>query len=183
MDSSLKSQIPRLARLMQTTPAALYERQRGLVRDGLLPSEEGRGPGSGVRTTPSSVALLILAALASENLRKSTSRAADLGNALPVDAPHCPLTRRTNFGTALLYLLGATGVAAAVIDIEVSRTAMRARIRYHDDAGEIAVSRFGVPEASEPALRVIAVLSGDGFKEIANTVQGIVLEGFNGEGQ
>lgn len=183
MASSLKGYIPALARLMHASPAAVYERQRALVRAGQLAPEEGRGPGSGVRTTAPSVALLILATLASDNLRESAGRVAALASARPVGAPRCPLTRRTNFGTALAFLLSATGTADSVAEIDVSRTAPRARIRYYNDAGEIAVSEFAVPKASEPELRVTATLSGAAFNKIASDIQAIVLESFNREEQ
>ncbi len=179
--ASLKAYIPALARLMHTSPAAVYERQRALVRAGQLAPEEGRGPGSGVRTTAPSVALLILATLASDNLRESAGRVAALAGARPVGASRCPLTRRANFGAALSFLLSATGTAASVVEIEVSRTAPRARIRYYDDAGAIAVSEFAVPKASEPELRVTATLSGAAFSRIAADVQSILRESFNPE--
>ena len=50
--ASLKSLIPELARALDMTSAALYERQRALVRASLLQQRPGHGPGSGVVATP-----------------------------------------------------------------------------------------------------------------------------------
>ena len=63
---SLKGLIPRLAHELGMTPDALYERQRALVRAGLLKGVEGKGPGSGVRATPYATALLLIAVLAAD---------------------------------------------------------------------------------------------------------------------
>ena len=60
-DPSLKSLIPYLASKFEMTPFALYERQRALVRAGLIHAVPGRGAGSGVRATPHSVAMLLIA--------------------------------------------------------------------------------------------------------------------------
>jgi hypothetical protein len=66
--NSLKSIIPLLSDLLRLSEHALYERQRALVRGGLLKATEGRGPGSGVKATPESVAMLIISVLATDSL-------------------------------------------------------------------------------------------------------------------
>src|ERR1700730_12936218 len=71
MTTSLKAYMPPLARLLGVTPAMLYERQRSLVRAGLLDAGSGWGPGSGVRTTARSVALLLISVRASDSLTVS----------------------------------------------------------------------------------------------------------------
>jgi hypothetical protein len=65
---SLKSVVQELAPAFNMTPAALYERQRVLVRAGWLSGKEGKGPGSGVHATPHSVSLLLISALATDSL-------------------------------------------------------------------------------------------------------------------
>ena len=62
--ASLKGYIPGLARILGTTPDALYERQRALVRAGLLDQGAGRGPGRGVRAPEAAVAFRVIATLA-----------------------------------------------------------------------------------------------------------------------
>src|SRR4051794_25622010 len=66
MMSSIKFHAPKLAGCLGTTEAALYERQRVLARAGLLNVGRGRGPGSGVQTTPHNVAILVLSFMAAE---------------------------------------------------------------------------------------------------------------------
>ncbi len=61
MTTSLKSFLPVLSRILAEPADALYERQRALVREGLLESVPGHGTGSGVRATPESVAMLLIA--------------------------------------------------------------------------------------------------------------------------
>jgi hypothetical protein len=66
--NSLKSIIPALSNFLLFSEHALYERQRALVRGGLLKAKEGRGPGSGVKATPESVAMLVISVLATDSL-------------------------------------------------------------------------------------------------------------------
>ena len=87
---SLKSLIPLLAQTLETTPAALYERQRALVRAGLIAAEPGRGPGSGVRATPHSVAMLLLSLLATGSLSETEKQTKALANLKSKDG--CPIT-------------------------------------------------------------------------------------------
>jgi hypothetical protein len=171
MSGSLKGYIPALSRLLGLSPAALYERQRALVRDGLLVVEAGKGPGSGVRLTPSAKALLILSVLATDRLSDSSERTreiAEAGSALG----GCPLTRRENFHAALTWRLSASGTASAVRTITVSRTSPWAALRYWDDeTGAEGVSEFGGPAACEPGLSVVASLTGALLQQIAQDVQ------------
>lgn len=67
-EPSLKSVIPLIAPMLRLSNDALYERQRLLVRKGVLPSAGGRGRGNGAKATEQTVALLIAAVLISDNL-------------------------------------------------------------------------------------------------------------------
>src|SRR5688572_7224266 len=102
---SLKGFIPELAKAVGMTPAALYERQRALVRAGLLHGESGRGPGSGVRATPESVAMLLIALLATDSLSETESEAKVVTNLKSGTKP-CPLTGKKTFASALASALG-----------------------------------------------------------------------------
>jgi hypothetical protein len=177
MQSSLKGYTPALARLLGTTPAALYERQRALVRAGLLDVGDGRGPGSGVRSTPASVAMLLIGVLAADGLAGAESRAATIAGAKPDGGECCPLTRRRTFAEALSYLLAATGAAACVNEITISRTADRATIKFdnHDGAG---ISQFLGENSREPGIRVTATLTHSLLMSIVGDVQAIVGESF-----
>ena len=66
--SSLKTFLYEIANNLQVSPASLYERQRELVRHGLLPVREGRGPGSGVPLTPGTLATFLIGLLGTDSL-------------------------------------------------------------------------------------------------------------------
>ena len=65
---SLKAYIPTLAQYLSVSPDALYEKQRTLIRSGLLVPVAGRGPGSGVKVSVPAVSLLTMSVLATEGL-------------------------------------------------------------------------------------------------------------------
>jgi hypothetical protein len=176
--TSLKAYMPPLARLLGTTPATLYERQRSLVRAGLLDAGSGWGPGSGVRTTAGSVALLLISVLASDSLTISESRTGDIANAAPLGIDRCPLTGTRSFWDALAVLLGTRGKSRRVNEIRVSRTATSASIFYRDGS-TIRTSEFAGPSAREPGLRVVATLARDPFRTVADDVRAMVGEKFN----
>jgi hypothetical protein len=177
--TSLKGYIPALARLLGMTPAALYERQRALVRAGLLDQSEGRGPGSGVRVTAASVALLLISVLATDNLSDSEARVLAIGQAHPIRRKRCPYTGMLNLFNALAAILMGTGKAAGVIEISVSRTADRASFKYRDDFGEVKLSEFSGAHRDEPGIKVLATLSHDLLQTIAKDVHDMVLEAFD----
>src|SRR5665811_548736 len=66
--TSLKLFIPSLAKVLRVNRHALHERQRVLMREDLLAVVPGRGPGSGVRLSPASVAMLLISFLATDTL-------------------------------------------------------------------------------------------------------------------
>lgn len=77
----LKSFIPKLSKVLEISEIALYERQRALVRAGLLKNVEGRGPGSGVRLTTEALATLLIALLVTPNLSETAAATRLLLNA------------------------------------------------------------------------------------------------------
>jgi hypothetical protein len=87
MIGGLKTYLPRLAEIVGSTPASLYERQRALTRLGLLTAQPGRGPGSGIKLSADSVAVMVISLLATENLSDVDGRLVRLCNArvLPGD--------------------------------------------------------------------------------------------------
>ena len=64
---------------------ALYARQRELVRCGLLPTREGRGPGSGVPLLPDTLATFLIGLLATDSLTDLGERTAQLCSACPFE--------------------------------------------------------------------------------------------------
>jgi hypothetical protein len=81
--SSLKSFLYAVAPVFGITPAALYERQRTLVKLGLLTAVPGRGPGSGVALSADSVAVMVICVLAAETLGDVDQRITAICDALP----------------------------------------------------------------------------------------------------
>jgi hypothetical protein len=174
MASSLKAFAPLLAWRLGTTPAALYERQRALVRAGILEQSEGRGPGSGVQLGPYPVALLLVAVLATDSLSETIDKVRTFATAKSI-APDglCPLTRKPTFVEALALLLDyAHGHWRKMINVTVHRTRATAAIEYKDKSGSTG-SVFGAQveiDARIPAptkLVVNAMLTRDLIIDIA----------------
>jgi hypothetical protein len=126
---SLKTYIPTLAYVLNLTPDALYERQRVLVREGLLTGSIGYGPGTGVQATPPSVAMLIAAAMATDNLSDIGVLVSKLSAARPEDGT-CSLTSAHNFGQALIGILAESEIASRVVAIEVVRSQSIAKVHF-----------------------------------------------------
>ena len=97
MSTSLKSIIPALATALDESEATLYERQRALVREGLLKSRPGHGPGSGVRASPEAVAMLLIGLVASTSWSVAGERARLIAETSTKPAPPCRLTRENSF--------------------------------------------------------------------------------------
>ena len=109
-----------LARKLDMTPDSLYERQRALTRAGLIKGKEGWGPGSGVRATPHSVAMLLIAVMAADSLSdvvESTKRYAWL----KAERGVCPITGKKTFGSALVAILASPRLAQDAHTIRVRR--------------------------------------------------------------
>jgi hypothetical protein len=104
MTSSLKAYAPLLAWRLGTTPAALYERQRALVREGMLDQSGGRGPGSGVQVGPYPVALLLIAVLATDSLSETAEEVRIFAAAKARDGL-CSLTGEQAFVEAVARVL------------------------------------------------------------------------------
>ena len=134
--TSLKSLIPALAGILDMKPAAIYERQRALVRAGLLESRPGRGPGSGVPATPHSVAMLIISIAATHSLSEVADQTKIVANLKSASGP-CPLTGKKTFGQALTAILASKLVARLVqIELRRSGTQLSAEISIRKEPGE-----------------------------------------------
>jgi hypothetical protein len=127
--------------------AALYERQRALVRAGLLHSSGGRGPGSGVRATADAIALLLISLLATDSLSETAKRTKALANLKSVTG-RCPLTSKRTFidaVTAALQDSSFLGITAIRIDPKTEpKPQAQATIMYMPRrAGDPGDSVFG----------------------------------------
>jgi len=117
---SLKSLIPGLAKDLRLAPAALYERQRALVRADLLHGRPGRGPGSGVEATPASLALLFISLLATDSLSQTEEATRALAK-LKCRAGQCRLTGKKTFGQAVAAVLGSDKLLSNAMFIAARR--------------------------------------------------------------
>lgn len=194
MPVSLKSLLPALSDALGDDPGALYERQRALVRVGLLEFAPGKGPGSGVRATPESVAALVISRLASVNWAEAPTRAREIVTA-QASSGRCSLTGATNFKDAFAAILSDERLAARVIEIRVTTSHGEAEIIYGkaqkatrttkrsnyniaitNDPNTFAASGNSVftgPESKSPGLRVTISIGADRVREIANIVAGL----------
>lgn len=130
---SLKAFLPILSELLELSPAALYERQRALVRLDLLPRPSAPGRNSGAAmATPDSLAVILIAVLATDNLSEMDSRIKSLAKKKAID-PHtgntrpCPVTDKLFLQDALAVILSNSKVASNM-SIEVMRKAKTARL-------------------------------------------------------
>lgn len=108
--SSIKAFSTALSPYLSLTPNALYERQRALVRAGLLSTKPGRGPGSGVEASPKNVALLILSTMATDQIADYSERAAEVVR-LRQFGPPSKWTKARNPVEALAELLASPAQA------------------------------------------------------------------------
>jgi hypothetical protein len=116
---SLKAFAPVLASLLGMTPAAIYERQRALIRAGVLPAPVGRGRGYGLPLTAETAALMLIAIMVTDNLSDTDGRVQKLAEA-KVQKP-CRLTKAPTFKAALAAILASEKLSASITSIEVSR--------------------------------------------------------------
>ena len=130
---SLKAFLPTLSSFVELSPAALYERQRALVRLELLPAPETRGRNSGgAMATPDAVAMMLIAVLATDNLSDMDSRIGVLANREAIDrrtgkATHCRITKGKTLRQALATVL-ADSTKAEDLNLEIARKANTARL-------------------------------------------------------
>jgi hypothetical protein len=148
----LKRFLPHLSKLLFLSTGALYARQRELVRVGLLENVEGRGPGSGVRLTPETVGMLLIAVLSTDNLSEVAEKAKALAKLKPsTERPGEPKTFKAAIVSAL------SGEAGGDERVYVNRTNLQASI--HNAAGKVIY--FGkLPLHGNAGLSVTAEIVG-----------------------
>ena len=161
---SLKAFLPTLSVLVELSPAALYERQRALVRLDLLPTPQARGRNSGgAMTTPDAVAMLLISVLATDNLSEMNSRIGTLAHRVAFDprtgkASHCRITGAKTLRDAVAAVL-AESTKAEDLNLEIARKANTARLV---DTGTLPLypipSQFGRP-AKIRGVELTAVFS------------------------
>jgi hypothetical protein len=131
---SLQGCLPDIAEVLRVNRATLYERQRALVREGLLDALPGHGRGSGVRATPESIAMLTISTLASVSLADVGPLARSFSEAGSI-ASKCPLTGAKTFHAALGRIISDESISKRVNGITVRVNAGHAAIGF--DGGNV----------------------------------------------
>jgi hypothetical protein len=167
---SLKSFTPTLGKAVGMRAAAVYERQRALVRGGLLQVESGQPSGSGVRLTEESLALLLVALLATDNLPRIKECTRTFANLKSV-ARRCPFTDQATFITALSTILSSPDLSKRCRGVLVSRTGPSGCI-FYDKGKERFGSLFSLngrkPRPQPFGMGVDAQLHGSALREVAS---------------
>lgn len=173
--TSLKALGPQLAKVFHLSPDALYERQRALVRCGLLKNVGGsRGPGNGVRATPETVSTLMIAVMAATTLSETEEVTRQFGNLKPES--DLPLFEGAkSLRATLIKALSSADVADSIKELVVIRTHRAAwvELRY-PMAGEPDSVSFGlskVPPAKRDGLTVMGSLPGEDILMIGELLQ------------
>jgi hypothetical protein len=145
---SLQGCLPALAEVLNVNRTTLYERQRALVREGLLDALPGHGRGSGVRATPESLAMLTIGMLASVNLADVGPLARSLGRATSIDS-ECRLTGAKTLHAALSRIFADESLAKRVSGITVQVDAGRAAIGFDGSHAERDMDLVSLKSALE----------------------------------
>jgi hypothetical protein len=122
--SSLKQFIPILSEIFfNLSEHALYERQRALVRVGLLKPIEGRGPGSGVPLNADTVAMLMVAALATDNLSEigEATKTLIAAERIPTTASKSVLVGASNMHAAISQAISSGVGSDRIKSVKVNR--------------------------------------------------------------
>lgn len=152
--ASLKSFLPQLAKIVGTTPDALYSRQRALTDLGLLLAKKGRGPGSGVALSGEAVAGVIIALLAADTLQDTDDRVGQTCNAKPSEKV-CPFTGERTFQAALGAVLASPELIKRFSGLSVARNQI-GHIGYGRPNRALA-SVFNIKTESPPsAIQIVA---------------------------
>jgi hypothetical protein len=175
---SLKACCENLAPLLGLSPAALYERQRALIRVGELP-QPIKGRGHGLAATAETVAVLVSAVMITDNLSDTDARVHQLGRAR--SRPRCQLTGKTFFADALAAVFASTEHASKISRIRVFRGELAAQIYFFPKdtrpcegpfvARDPEMTLFGRLREYPDEMEVEATLWGPVVERIENLVQ------------
>jgi hypothetical protein len=137
----LKTYLSTLSPLLGQSEEMLYERQRALVREGLLESVGGRGPGSGVRADESALSAFLISLLTHDILAQS--HLAEFFCDMISDAGKCPFTGATTFREGLEAVLEHEALAQKIAGVMVHRNQPgRAYLQFVGKNNRIITSEF-----------------------------------------
>ena len=175
---SLNTILPELSGALELTPGKIYERQRQLVKAGLLISKKGMGPGSGVQATPHNVAMVLTTILAVQR-GDAVKRTKLLAAAKPLVSP-CPYTGKTSFlGVLANILSGPAAFAPGSVrwwpkQIIVAHDTLEATVQWPLDqfANQTWDAEFTISGKASPALTLgtNATLNGSFFPRLVEAL-------------
>jgi hypothetical protein len=165
--ASLKAFLPQFSKQVGLSVDALYERQRALVRLGLMESV-GRGPGGGTPARAETVAQLLTALLLVDGPSElDAGRFARTFKAPLQDRkrPICGLTKQKSFGAAVTCVLNETAIARKVNLVTLNRKTLRASLSWWRGSSRERTGHSSFDWKEEEAdwggLFVRAVMDGD----------------------
>ena len=176
---SLRAYCATLAGLVESTSAAIYERQRLLVRAGLI-DLEGRGPGGGTKATPNNVALLVIALLAVDTLADAERTVRAIAGAKPMAGPRENILAARTFASAVSMILNDAELAAHTSAITVSRSSHHASIELFGPVARVPKGHWTLVYAhtmrSPPPYRIEARVDGVILRMIATNLAAMRAE-------
>jgi hypothetical protein len=174
---SLRSFCDLLSPYVGINPNGLYERQRALTKIGALPAPV-RGRGYGLLASPDTVAPILTALMATDNLSNIARAFWTIGNLPCSKGEVCRLTGKGKFNDAIIALLNSSSLAQRVISIQVYRADHAATISFsgRKAGGKQDATTFGKPKDFPDRLEVTAVLWGHVLEKIAQLLQSAMEE-------
>jgi hypothetical protein len=164
--ASLKALLPRLAPIIGMSVDALYERQRALVRHGVLRPVAGRGPGSGVEFSADSVAALLISIGATDSLSEVDGRIVGYCEAKSTTGK-CPLTGEKKLRGAIEAILKDPVLSSDVSYITIDHGSPYVTIQYRGDV----LSAFIKSKTPAKGLRAFSQIDTKFLAEISNLIQ------------
>jgi hypothetical protein len=173
--TALKTLTPSLADILSTTPASLYERVRRLAQLGLLEQTGGHGPGSGVKADASSLALLLIAELASAELNDVAKRVPALASAKWIGRNANYTWGARDLHGVVAAILSSPERARRTLDLIISRTSLNAIVRIGGPIDRLPEGSwtfiFSADGKPAPSYRIEARIGPDGLEEIAKMLK------------
>jgi hypothetical protein len=136
--------------MLGLSAAAVYERQRALVRLGIFP-QPIKGRGHGLVASPSTVAPLLLSVMATESLSEIDERIVRLCNARPSKSATCEITGAKTFRQAVARLLEDPSLSqkGALLGLSVWSFS-GGLISYVENDSKGLFTSFQVPSSKSP---------------------------------
>jgi hypothetical protein len=163
-----------------------------MVRDGLLKSVPGRGPGSGVPASAENIAMLLVGLIASANSSESASTALSFAKAVPGGAgSKCRLTGATTFQGALAQILTDEALSKRVNEIRVTMNGGYATIFYDGGSWDLPVEGVKKPakvtresemsvfmgkKAKGPGIRFDIALNAETIRELTKVTIALLAD-------